>query len=306
MKQLLFIISFLFYVSSIQGQIEIKNYSKEIKEKITPYDSSYIHFNYISEEKMRGLIGYHITFLNIPTGSLTMMEGNVEKYLYGDYGDKFKYKSMKIISVIKPNNQYVFKLEYEGKTFRYRPSYDDFIIDEGYNYFISKEIGKKFYSISSGKITSFDDIVVEIKHDTPFEVKKVEIGKVSESSLRGSHQIIYTFLHDGIEFKMTQKIDDDYIQFGYFLENDNLLEFSYILRLMTEEIYSKFSKSKFKNQIYKYKIVEGMNEFEVRLSWGNPWNTRKMTGYDKILSYKILKSTTLIYFNGDKVVKIVK
>ena len=149
-------------------------------------------------------------------------------------------------------------------------------------------------------------MVVRFNNETQFEEKKVEIGKVSESSLRGSHQIIYTFLHDGIEFKMTQKIDDDYIQFGYFLENDNLLEFSYILRLMTEEIYSKFSKSKFKNQIYKYKIVEGMNEFEVRLSWGNPWNTRKMTGYDKILSYKILKSTTLIYFNGDKVVKIVK
>ena len=290
------------------GQIQISDHTKVNDEKVTKYDTSYFYPDYkiSNDDVMRGLIGYHFTFLDIPFGMKLMKDGE-EKSIYGSDKDRFIYKSMDVVSVEKKDYSHIFNLNCEGEMLIYKPSSSDkFLIDEGYNKFVESQKNRVFYSLSQKKITPFDGSEFEIQRDIPIELKKVEIGKVSTLS----HEIIFTFSYNNSEFKMTKKLDDFYISQKWFLNEDKMLEFTFnyihSLKLMTNNIYSKLNESKYKKEIYEGKGLVGMTEFELRLSWGIPTRSRVMSGYENVLIYESSNSQTMFCFKGGKVVNIIQ
>lgn len=303
-KNILIITLFLPFLLSAQIKITDLSQFKEIE--VEKYDSSYFipNYKFNSKEVMKGLIGNHITFLNISKYDLELYRLGTKIEYTNIKEEDYIFKSFKIIDVIykEYNNRYVLKSGDDSILFK--PTYSNtLIIEEGFKKFQNKYLNKKYFSISLGEIKSIDDITIFIKKDNPIFVSDIEIGKLSINQFG----VLFSLKYHDTTFKMSLNLEDDFFSYGETPEGkiDFVNEHYNYLKLIDLKLYDLLQKSKFKSNIYKTQVALGMSETEILLSWGIPSKYINAAGYDNIMKYSMREGeNTFLYIRGGKCVKI--
>lgn len=287
---------------SVFGQINIVDLSAEQSEKVTKYDSSYFipDYNFSNSDVMRGLVGHRLVFLKLPSDCKYYHDGIERKY-FEVKDEMYLFKAAEVIGLIG-NSEYSSKfiLKCNGDSLVYKPlSFDELIIQEGFEYYQSKNANANFYSLSNGEVHSADDKIISMSVDTPIKLIDVSIGKLTSYSFG----LLYNFEFNGSKFRMSMTFDE--FKSGMNVGNPDgkmmfVTDYLYFFEIVDEKLYSTLKKSIYKTNIYKSEVVLGMSKKEVLLSWGIPDRHVEISGYDLVSVY----GSKYVYIKGGKVVKL--
>lgn len=287
------------------GQVTIVDLSANKENEIEHYDSSYFvpTYNFSDKKVMRGLVGNHIIFLEMPSTELKLFKNGSELKYY-EVRENYRYKSCKIEGVEAEGYNKYFNLSCcNGDSLVYEPSSaNTVIIEEGFERLKEKLIGKTFYSLDAMTFNSTDGQQIQVVQSAKLMLKNVEIGKLSTYEFG----LLFEFEHLDKKFKMALALNDYYISNGGDPKGKLVFNLDYInfLHLADSILYSKILKSPFKTTILKGEITVGMSDNEIRMSWGMPTRDSKSAGYDYVMVYEQGSSTYYFYMKGKKCVKI--
>ena len=288
----------------IQAQIQVQDYSKVEEVRIEKFDSSYFQPNYKFDNLpvMNGLVGHTLIFLKEPMSNYgyEIFQKGIKQKSYNAF-EKYLFQNCKIEKVV--NGQ--FYLSCLGDSLMYKPSFSDeksILILEGFEKFKSRHINKQFFSLSTVKFTSLENMEIQVIQGQALKIESIEIAKLDKYNLG----VGFKFSSQNQNFTIGMPFGDFYLEYGGDPKGKIDFTFEYInkLEIVDEALNSAINKSLFKKNILKGEIVVGMTEKEIRIVWGMPTRDKMSAGYDKIMIYEAGGTTYYLYMKGKKLVKL--
>jgi hypothetical protein len=297
-------IGLYFFPVLIQAQIQVQDYSKVEKVRIEKYDTSYFQPNYKFDNLpvMNGLVGHTLIFLKEPMSNYgyEIFQKGIKQKSYNAF-EKYLFQNCKIEKVV--NGQ--FYLSCLGDSLMYKPSFSDeksILILEGFEKFKSRHINKQFFSLSTVKFTSLENMEIQVIQGQALKIESIEIAKLDKYNLG----VGFKFSSQNQNFTIGMPFGDFYLEYGGDPKGKIDFTFEYInkLEIVDEALNSAINKSLFKKNILKGEIVVGMTEKEIRIVWGMPTRDKMSAGYDKIMIYEAGGTTYYLYMKGKKLDRI--
>lgn len=293
-----------FFPVLIQAQIQVQDYSKVEEVRIEKYDTSYFQPNYKFDNLpvMNGLVGHTLIFLKEPMSNYgyEIFQKGIKQKSYNAF-EKYLFQNCKIEKVV--NGQ--FYLSCLGDSLMYKPSFSDeksILILEGFEKFKSRHINKQFFSLSTVKFTSLENMEIQVIQGQALKIESIEIAKLDKYNLG----VGFKFSSQNQNFTIGMPFGDFYLEYGGDPKGKIDFTFEYInkLEIVDEALNSAINKSLFKKNILKGEIVVGMTEKEIRIVWGMPTRDKMSAGYDKIMIYEAGGTTYYLYMKGKKLDRI--
>jgi hypothetical protein len=297
-------IGLYFFPVLIQAQIQVQDYSKVEEVRIEKYDTSYFQPNYKFDNLpvMNGLVGHTLIFLKEPMSNYgyEIFQKGIKQKSYNAF-EKYLFQNCKIEKVV--NGQ--FYLSCLGDSLMYKPSFSDeksILILEGFEKFKSRHINKQFFSLSTVKFTSLENMEIQVIQGQALKIESIEIAKLDKYNLG----VGFKFSSQNQNFTIGMPFGDFYLEYGGDPKGKIDFTFEYInkLEIVDEALNSAINKSLFKKNILKGEIVVGMTEKEIRIVWGMPTRDKMSAGYDKIMIYEAGGTTYYLYMKGKKLDRI--